>query len=130
MVRTYLCALSLLVVAASCSSPPLPPSAPLAPEPTGAPIAVAVDASALRPMADRQRARLRDLIDLAEQRELRESGPRMLRAAKEQSRELDRIEARIDDAMRNGSSDGEVDEIHEQLRRFGARLDLLADTLR
>lgn len=126
MVRSsFVLALAALHVAGCWDAPP-----PRSPDPIASrPLAVATDASALRPMAERERERLRVLIDLAEQRELRDGGPPALREAKERSRELDRIEARIDEAARRGASDDELDAIHDELRRLSTRLTLLADTL-
>jgi hypothetical protein len=139
MARTSLILLALsfassLTMAACASAPPMPPEFPTPPpiavDDGPIAVAVAVDAESLRPVADQQRERLRDIIDLAEHRELHENGPRMLKTAKEQSRVLDGIEGRIDVAMRLGSRDAEIDQIHEDLRRLSTRLDLLAETLR
>ena len=129
--------LLFLTLVAGCSSswqppPPPPPWPPVAvePDPSANPIAVGTDASALRPLADQQRERLRAIIDLAEQRELHERGPRLLKTAKEESRQLDRLDGRIDEAMRMGAGDAELDDLHDQLRRVSTRLDRLADQLR
>jgi hypothetical protein len=96
----------------------------------GAPIASSGDPATLRPTLQEQRDRLRELIDLAERRELHEGGPHMLRTAKEEARRLDALEARIDATMRVGSPEPEVDELHGELRLSSLRLDRLDRSLR
>jgi predicted small lipoprotein YifL len=125
-------------LAACASAPPLPvPPDPPSPWRDGNPIAVdgANDSGSLRSSAEHQRERMTSLIDLAERRELREGGPKMLVAAKEQSRVLDGIEARLDaidhdPSLGSRERTAELDVVEEELRRFSARLDLLSDTLR
>jgi hypothetical protein len=122
---------SALVGCSSSTPPPLMPD-PMPPE-DSRPIAMGSGAEmrSLRPMLDQQRERLREIIDLAERRELHEGGPHMLRACKEESRNLDRLEARVEDIMRmGGGSDTEVDAISDDLRRFSTRLDSLTSALR
>lgn len=116
--------------------PAAPPQTPVAMEdPTlnTSPIVMAsgTEMRSLRPMLDHQRERLREIIDLAERRELHEGGPHMLRACKAESRNLDQIEARVEDITRmGGGSEREVDALGDELRRFSSRLDSLASALR
>jgi len=124
-----------LAALAGCDTVP-PPATPLGPVPDddSRPIAMGsgTELRTLRPMVDHQRERLREIIDLAERRELREGGPRgMLRTVKEESKNLDRIEARLDDLMRmGGGSNTEADSIGDDLQRFSSRLSSLESTLR
>ena len=104
-----------------------PPPPPIELEERAAPIAVSCDASSLRRVCEQER--LREVIDLAERREIHEGGPHLLKEAKAESRALDSIQARIE-AAQGGVSEDELDEIHVELRRFSARLTLLANDLR
>jgi hypothetical protein len=125
--------ISALTGCPASTPPPLMPD-PETNEPSR-PIAMAsgsgTEMRALRPMLDQQRERLREIIDLAERRELHEGGPHMLRACKEEARNLDQIETRVNDIMRmGGGSDNEVDAIGDDLRRFSNRLDSMMSALR
>ncbi len=106
-----------------------PPPPPIELDERAAPIAVSRDASSLKRVCEQERERLREVIDLAERREIHEGGPHLLKEAKAEARTLDSIQARIE-AAQGGVSEDELDEIHVELRRFSARLTLLADNLR